>query len=238
MSAYPELLATRETTLLDLLDTILDKGVVAQGDLTISVADVDLVFVGIKLVLASVETMESWRKSAQPDHKDGDNGHEQQARREEVGSRPLGRRQSPAQQDNGNVAACSHGADTSPPLQQNSTLIPKNSTRRLPADPDKVEQGRAKPRQPAASTPWKEADPDKIEQGLAKLVLTVVELLRRLLEKQAVRRMEGGSLREDKIEQMGRAFQRLEQKMEELKTVFGLEGEDLNLNLGPLGNLM
>jgi hypothetical protein len=214
MSAYPELLATRETTLLDLLDTILDKGVVAQGDLTISVADVDLVFVGIKLVLASVETMESWRKSAQPDHKDGDNGHEQQARRDEVGSRPLGRRQAPAQQDNGNVAACSHGADTNPPLQQNSTPIPKNSTRRLPADPDKV------------------------EQGLAKLVLTVVELLRRLLEKQAVRRMEGGSLREDEIELMGRAFQRLEQKMEELKVVFGLEGEDLNLALGPLGNLM
>lgn len=213
MSAYPDLVATREVTLLDMLDTILDTGVVAQGELTISVADVDLVFVGVKLVLASVETMQSWRKAVGPTPGNGGNGHEQQARRKEVGSRPLGRSQSPAQRDNGN-AACSHGADTNPPLQQNSTLIPKNSTRRLPADPDKM------------------------EQGLAKLVLTVVELLRRLLEKQAIRRMEGGSLTEDKIEQMGRAFQRLEQKMEELKAVFGLEGEELNLNLGPLGNLV
>jgi len=82
------------------------------------------------------------------------------------------------------------------------------------------------------------ADPEKVEQGLAKLVLTLIELLRRLLEKQALRRMEGGSLSADEIERMGLTFLRLEQKMAELRAHFGLSQEDLNLSLGPLGDLM
>jgi len=82
------------------------------------------------------------------------------------------------------------------------------------------------------------ADPDKVEQGLAKLVLTLVELLRRLMEKQAVRRMEGGSLTDEEIERLGQAFMRLDERMADLKLAFGLENEELNLNLGPLGDLM
>jgi hypothetical protein len=82
------------------------------------------------------------------------------------------------------------------------------------------------------------ADPDKVEQGLAKLVLTLVELLRRLMERQAVRRMEGGSLSDEEIERLGQAFMRLDERMLELKLAFGLENEELNLNLGPLGDLM
>lgn len=82
------------------------------------------------------------------------------------------------------------------------------------------------------------ADPSNVEQGLAKLVLTIVDLIRQLLEKQAIRRMDSGSLTEEQIERMGETFLKLEQKMEELKAAFGLEGEELNLNLGPLGDLM
>jgi hypothetical protein len=81
------------------------------------------------------------------------------------------------------------------------------------------------------------ADPEKIEQGLAKLVLAVVDLLRRLMEKQAIRRIEGGSLTDEEIERLGLAFMRMEEKLEEIKRAFGLENEDLNLNLGPLGDL-
>lgn len=76
------------------------------------------------------------------------------------------------------------------------------------------------------------ADPATVEQGLAKLVLSLVDLLRRLLEKQAIRRMEGGSLSEDEIERMGETFLRLERRMAELKATFGLEDDDLDLNLG------
>jgi Gas vesicle protein K len=79
---------------------------------------------------------------------------------------------------------------------------------------------------------------ETIEQGLAKLVLTLVELLRRLLERQAIRRMEGGSLTEQQIEEMGLALMKLEQKIHELTHSFNLKPEDLNLDLGPIGKLL
>jgi hypothetical protein len=79
---------------------------------------------------------------------------------------------------------------------------------------------------------------ENIEQGLARLVLTIVELLRKLLERQAIRRMEGGSLEDQKIEEMGLALMKLEQKITELAAQFGLKPEDLNLELGPLGDLL
>jgi hypothetical protein len=81
-------------------------------------------------------------------------------------------------------------------------------------------------------------DAQSVEQGLAKLVLTLIELIRRLLEKQAVRRMEGGSLSAEEIEELGLALMKLEEKMRELKTQFGLADEDLNLDLGPIGKLI
>jgi len=82
------------------------------------------------------------------------------------------------------------------------------------------------------------ADPERVEKGLAQLVLTVVELLRQLMERQALRRIEGGRLDDEQVERLGTALMLLEQRMEELKTEFGLDEEDLNLNLGPLGNLV
>jgi hypothetical protein len=81
-------------------------------------------------------------------------------------------------------------------------------------------------------------DPQSVEQGLAKLVLTLIEFIRRLLEKQAVRRMEGGDLSPAQIEELGLALMKLEAKMQELKTQFGLAEEDLNVELGPLGRLL
>ena len=81
-------------------------------------------------------------------------------------------------------------------------------------------------------------DAQSVEQGLAKLVLTLIEFIRRLLEKQAVRRMEGGDLSPEQIEELGVALMKLEAKLQELKTQFGLEDEDLNLDLGPIGRLI
>lgn len=79
-----------------------------------------------------------------------------------------------------------------------------------------------------------DADPEKVEQGLARIVLTVVELLRRVLEHQAVRRMDGGTLSDEEIERLGLALLKLSERMEELKTTFGLTDEDLSIDLGPL----
>ena len=81
-------------------------------------------------------------------------------------------------------------------------------------------------------------DARSVEQGLARLVLTLIELIRRLLEKQAVRRMEGGGLTEEQVEELGLALMKLEAKMGELKGQFGLTDEDLQLDLGPLGRLL
>jgi len=92
----------------------------------------------------------------------------------------------------------------------------------------------------ANSAPIERIDcsPENIEQGLARLVLSLVELLRRLMERQAIRRMEGGSLDDCKIEEMGQALMKLELKINEIAALFGLRPEDLNLELGPLGNLL
>lgn len=79
-------------------------------------------------------------------------------------------------------------------------------------------------------------DPEKVEQGLVKLVLSVVELLRQLMERQAIRRMEGGSLTGDEIERLGTTLMRLSERMKELQEYF--EIDDLNMNLGPLGDLL
>jgi hypothetical protein len=82
------------------------------------------------------------------------------------------------------------------------------------------------------------SDPEKVERGLARLVLTIIELLRQLMERQALKRIEGGSLTDEEIERLGETLMKLEARMEDLKRTFGLEGEDLNLNLGPLGDLL
>ncbi len=82
------------------------------------------------------------------------------------------------------------------------------------------------------------ANPQNVEKGLAKLVLTLIELIRKLMEKQAMRRVEAGSLSEEEIEKLGETLMKLENKMKELKGIFELKDEDLNLNLGPLGDLM
>jgi hypothetical protein len=83
-----------------------------------------------------------------------------------------------------------------------------------------------------------EADPENVEKGLAQLVLTLIELLRQLMERQAVRRIEAGSLTDDEVDRLGETFMKLEQRMDELKRQFDLRDEDLNLNLGPLGDLL
>ena len=83
-----------------------------------------------------------------------------------------------------------------------------------------------------------DVDPEGVEQGLAQLVLTLVEFVRQLLERQAVRRMEGGKLTDEEVERVGLALMKLEGKVQELAGQFGLRPSDLNINLGPLGDLL
>lgn len=82
-----------------------------------------------------------------------------------------------------------------------------------------------------------DANEDNAGKGIAKLVLSLVELVRRLLERQAIRRMDAGSLTDEQIERMGQTFLKLADKVADLKVAFGLEGEDLELGLGTIADL-
>lgn len=186
---------TRKVTLVEVLDRAINKGVVLNGDITVSLADVDLIFIGLRLIVASVETAQKTMGYA------GQTGHIPACpvRKDEDICAPT----QPAQ--NSGTAQNSGPAPT-------SVLIPP------------IGGGGASP-------------PEDAERGLVRLVLTLVEAVRKLMEKQALRRIEGGHLSEAEIERLGNALMGLENKMEDLKRVFGLKDEDLGLNLGPLGDL-
>ena len=82
------------------------------------------------------------------------------------------------------------------------------------------------------------ADPDDVQRSVAQLVLTLVEFIRKLLERQAIRRMETGTLTDDQTEDIGRALMQLEETVRDIAAKFGIPVEDLNLDLGPVGKLM
>jgi hypothetical protein len=82
------------------------------------------------------------------------------------------------------------------------------------------------------------ANPEDVQRSVAQLVLTLVDFIRKLLERQAIRRMEGGTLTEQQIEDVGRALMRLEETIHDIAAKFGIKPEDLNLDLGPVGKLV
>ncbi len=153
----------RDLTLLDIADRLIDTGVSVTGEATISVADVDLIYLGLDLALASVDR---------------------------IG------RDAP-----GAMAAELH--------QHVRASIGDRIT----------------------------VDPDDVERGLAKLVLTIVEFVRELLERAAIRRMDHGTLTDGQVERVGTALLRLDEKVGEMAARFGLPREELRLSLGPLGEL-
>ncbi len=108
--------------------------------------------------------------------------------------------------------------------------VPEEELERLRGELRKLGEATGPPR-------WN-ADPDDVQRSVVRLVLSLVEFLRQLLERQAIRRMEGESLSPEEIEAMGRALMKLEETVHELGERFGLRPEELNLDLGPLGRLV
>jgi gas vesicle protein GvpK len=93
-------------------------------------------------------------------------------------------------------------------------------------------------RRTAAEAPRWNADPEDVRRSVAKLVLTLVEFIRKLMERQAIRRMEAETLTPEEVESVGLALMRLEETVHEMARTFGLDPSDLNLDLGPLGRLL
>ncbi len=169
-------------TLIDALDKVLEKGAVINGDLVVRVADIDLVFLGLRLILISV------------------------SKADEVSGGMLGSEMKEATPDD---------IEYIKGLQKEIKKAEENL-------PKLIDLG----------------NPRKTEQGIAKLILTLVELIRRLLERESYRRVKRGALSPTEIEKLGLSLKAIKKKIKEIQLIFGLDDEDLNLDLGPLGNLM
>jgi hypothetical protein len=237
---------SKDITLVEILDRTLNKGVVLNGDLTISVADVDLIFVGVRVLLASVETAEKMCYGYKSGIGDGRNNGESAAEtfvpygsiEEDVipaelvpaGLKQGAGIQTPSPRKRG---AIHQGIGFPSSRKTMDSRLNRNDRLEVFSEKTINELEEIK-----AVLPKIDDDPKKVEHGLARLALTLIELIRKLMEKQAIRRMDSGTLSDKEVERLGDTFMRLENKMEELKKVFGLSDEDLNLNLGPLGDLM
>lgn len=206
MTARPARRNADEPTLVDLLDRTITTGAALSGDVVLSVADVDLVHLGLRLVLRGL---------------DGPlDGPTTSGRLADL--RPTDARV---------------GAPTRPDPATDAS--PADRGRRPPSSPapppaDDLTSGLARLVEGGASG---DLEPRDVQRGLAALVLTLVEVLRELMERQSIRRMENGTIDDDEVERLGRTFLALRERMDELKDVFGLTDEDLNLDLGPLGGL-
>ena len=234
-----QLISNQRFTLLELLDRLLDKGVVVKGEILLSVADIDLVYLNVGLLLSSVKTVEQAARR----------GGNREGTFEEFPARSIERPS--ASYATGAPQALLRGTTQSefldePHLEvagidaaparlpeatgQRNNSVGEMMARTLPSATDYELDQFAGPRA--------NIDPDNVGKGLAQLVLTLVELIRKLMEKQAVRRLDAGQLEMGEIERMGNAFLLLDERMEQLKETFGLQDEDLNLDLGPLGELL
>lgn len=195
-----DLLGEPRVDLSDVLNHVLDKGVVLRGEVMLAVADIDLIRLDLGLLLTAVETALS--------------------RPRVRGAASLGLGAARPQ-----VAAPGTSGSTMESQVVESLHPPADA----PVTPlETVAE---------ALPPRLNTDPENVENGLAKLVLTLIEVLRKVLEHQAVRRMEGGHLSDAEIEKLGVALLRLNDRMQEMKGIFGLSDDDLQIDLGPLGRL-
>lgn len=221
------LVDTQRVSLCEALNRILNKGVVVVGEATISVADIDLIYVGLQLVVTSIETA---RGSA--------NGHQ--------GSDFWGRESGPTNGKNEYTEAAGHSfcpqvAQSSdrndPPLAQQKagSAAVTDFPRMMQVDSSPLAR---LPQVGHGQGTRMRLQGDKAKNGLAQLVITLVKLLHEVLKRQAIRRVDGGSLSDAEIERLGVTLMRQAQEIESLRKEFGLTAEDLNIDLGPVGKLL
>jgi hypothetical protein len=173
----------QNVALVDVLDRLLEKGVVAKGEVAIRLADVDLIFVQIQLLATSLSRVAEWQEDV----------------------RTKGQTQEEMKQDMAYIEKLDEA------IKKTQEAIPR-----------KIDGNKA----------------EDLEKGLARLVLTLVELIRRLMEREAVRQVRVKQLTTIQTQKLGMALKTLAVKMEELKNVFDLDEDELNIDLGPLGNLI
>jgi len=214
----------------DALNAVLDKGAVIHGNVTIAVADIDLIRLSLGLLLHGVETAEGRGGRASgggsaPAPGAGPSGAPSGSLAGSLVSIMPASANAPHRNIPGSVPGPSPARPRSGPVRE---AIPASEVGEPGTSLNSVAQG----------LPERiNADVQGVESGLARLVLTLIEVLRKVLEHQAVRRMDGGRLSAEEVERLGLALSRLHDRMGDLKRVFGLSDEDLQIDLGPLGRL-
>lgn len=213
-----EIARNQHFSLLELLDRLLDKGVIVKGEILLSVANIDLVYLNLGLLLSSVKTVKNVARG-------GSN------RETQVLSYPIVTEEEVLCELQPEVEV----KDFQPALLGEESSLGQTSRGEMLATtlPSVVDN---KPEQIFEQKT--NADSANVEKGLTKLVLTLIELVRKLMEKQAIRRIEADQLSAVEIENVGDTFFLLDERMKQLKDMFGLGDEDLNLDLGPLGDLL
>jgi hypothetical protein len=231
-----ERVGASSSSLLDAVDRLIDKGAMLKGDVVLAIANVDLVRLDLNLLLAAVETLEAAEErrgrlragqaatERRTENRELGTGNWELGIRAEAEPRPI-RTEVPAD--------CGASREGSRAASVPGSQFP------VPSSPFAVSESASSECEQDVNKPAKRIalDPKDASKGVAKLVLTLVEFVRQLLERQAIRRMEGGRLADEAVEGMGEALLRLEAKVREMKDAFGLAGEDLDLDLGPLGKL-
>ncbi len=219
-------------TLVELINRALDRGVVVGGDVTISLAGVDLVYLGLRALLTSVSTARETlgRDVGIGRLGPGTGAAEGTAARSPSGPEPHGQGRtgsSPRAIDRREARGEPGEADKGPGgVEPSSSAAPQED----PMQAALAEVARTLPDRI-------DVDPEAVQRDLARLVLTIIELVRRVVEHQAIRRMDDPDLSDAQVERMGVALQRLDEKLAEIKGVFGLAEGDLDVDLGPLGKL-
>jgi hypothetical protein len=218
--AAVEILDGEGSSLLDAVDSLLDRGVLLEGDLVLGLADVDLIYLKLSTLLAAADRILGQSAAPPP------------AEPSDVSPRPepeptTGR--VGAELDSGR----GEGARPGEPHLRAADLDTLRSDLERSLQGEAPEAEAATPKAP----PRWNAAPEDVERSVARLVLALVEFLRKLMERQAIRRMDEGTLTEAEVERLGRALMRLEETVHDLARRFGLTPEELNLDLGPLGRL-
>ena len=207
------------SSLVDVVDSLLSRGTVVLGETSISLAGVDLVHLQLQLMLCSTATLVQGATSpAAPSlgwSAPIDSPPHERGVRGGSGSLPY----EEGVEERSGSAPYEGGVRGGSAVSGAGLLL------------DDI------PQQPPAAAVTAPAD-ESPEKGIARLALTVVELLRQTVERQAVRRVEAGGLAEEDVERMGVALMELEEKMAQLRELLGLKEEDLNVDLGPIGKVL
>jgi hypothetical protein len=241
-----EILDGGGSSLLETVDSLLNRGVVVEGDLVLGLADVDLVYLRLTTLLAAADRILG-RSEPSPNAPSAAGGGSPRPAETPAGL-PSVRQAAPYSPATTGVGAELASARTeaapprpalTPPEPGGTESLPRAEESRIEELRDELERTLGPPPAPTdrPAPPRWNAAPEDVERSVARLVLALVEFLRKLMERQAIRRMEEGTLTEEQVERLGQALMRLEETVHEMARRFGLELEDLNLDLGPLGHL-